>query len=57
LPARNYGPWIIRRAAPEDGTFMADMLVEAIAASMLDRWWQFPVGTLTRPERTSKSAP
>jgi GNAT superfamily N-acetyltransferase len=22
-------PWIIRRAAPEDGTFMADMLVEA----------------------------
>jgi ribosomal protein S18 acetylase RimI-like enzyme len=23
-------PWVIRRAAPEDGTFMADMLVEAV---------------------------
>jgi hypothetical protein len=23
-------PWIIRRAMPEDGAFMADMLVEAV---------------------------
>ena len=29
-------PWIIRLAAPEDGTFMADMLVEAVNWS--DEW-------------------
>ncbi len=23
-------PWLLRRATPEDGTFMADMLVEAV---------------------------